>query len=158
MDNNEFKDKILYILRGPVGIGKSTYIKDKGFKVLSTDEFFYDDEGNYNFNRDFLPAAHLWNYVRSLRFFSNEVPEFCIDNTNIELWEMKDYVIAAKEFGYKISIIEFDIPDELTALDLCKRSKHNVPLNTVKKMISNYSNSRNATIEQILNSKKPEDK
>jgi len=158
MQNSEHENKILCVLRGPVGIGKSTYIKNKGFKVLSTDDFFYDDKGNYNFDLDLLPIAHCWNYTRVLNSFSRNEQKICIDNTNIELWEMKDYVAAARHFNYEIKIKEFDIPEGITALHLSQRSKHNVPEGVVEKMILVYSNLRNATIDQILKSEKPKGK
>lgn len=154
LENN----KILYILRGPSGIGKSTYAINLDSKVFSTDDFFIDKKGNYIFSKELLACAHLWNYIRTLNALVNNEQRICIDNTNIELWEMKDYVIAAQEYNYNIKIIEFDIPKKITSKDLFERSKHNVPIKTIEKMLINYPKTKNPTIKQILKSKRPADK
>ncbi len=148
-------NKLLYILRGVSGIGKSAYATNLNSKVLSTDDFFTNKGGDYIFLAGLLPCAHLWNYIRTLNAMANNEPKICIDNTNIELWEMKDYVIASQEYHYNTKIIEFSVPPGITSKDLFKRSKHNVPIAVIEKMITNYSKTKRATIEQILNSKKP---
>lgn len=64
------------ILRGPSGSGKSTlakriiedalkkYGKELDFVVLSSDDFFLDERGEYKFSVRLLGKAHFWNQKR----------------------------------------------------------------------------------------------
>ena len=56
------ENKILYILRGVPGCGKSTlasHLVDENC-VFEADKFFINSEGNYNFDSRKLPFAHKW--------------------------------------------------------------------------------------------------
>lgn len=146
------KQKTMYILRGPSGAGKSTLAKKLGINgvVLSTDDFWMQN-GKYIFDPLRISEAHKWNQDRTRKLLENGEPSIIIDNTNIELWEMKPYVIMAQEFGYNVKIIPVKV--NLSAEELAKRNKHDVPANIIQKMIDNYD--PNASIDDILKSKLP---
>uniref|UniRef100_A0A8B9PQB2 Uncharacterized protein n=1 Tax=Apteryx owenii TaxID=8824 RepID=A0A8B9PQB2_APTOW len=59
--------------------------------VLSTDDFF-NRNGVYVFQHDFLEEAHKWNQARADKVMKNGKSPV-IDNTNIHAWEMKPYVM-----------------------------------------------------------------
>jgi predicted kinase len=102
--------KILTLVRGLPGSGKSTFanlITNK-FSICEADLFFYDKEGNYNFDGSKLKLAHVWcfNQVR-IRMEDNKLnpqfyPEIVVSNTFTQEWEMEKYYELAEEYGYKV--------------------------------------------------------
>ena len=112
-------DKILYLLRGVPGSGKSTFSKtilaglgidtsdDTIVKqhVLSTDDFFIGKDGKYNFDIKKLSFNHQQNKDRAERQMGFGVTPLFIDNTNISAWEMKPYVDLADRFGYQVIVV-----------------------------------------------------
>ena len=103
-------NKILTLVRGLPGSGKSTFanlITNK-FSICEADLFFYDKEGNYNFDGSKLKLAHVWcfNQVR-IRMEDNKLnpqfyPEIVVSNTFTQEWEMEKYYELAEEYGYKV--------------------------------------------------------
>jgi NEDD4-binding protein 2 len=45
-----------------------------------------------------------------------------IDNTNLQAWEPKGYVIKAIELGYRVEIVEPDTPWKKDPKELAKRN------------------------------------
>jgi len=103
-------NKILTLVRGLPGSGKSTFanlITNK-FSICEADLFFYDKEGNYNFDGSKLRQAHEWcrNQVET-RMKDNEVnpqfyPEIVVSNTFTQEWEMEAYYKLAEQYGYQV--------------------------------------------------------
>jgi len=56
------KDKILYIVRGIPGSGKSTIAKTLGGIQIESDQYFIDSNGEYKFDASKLHNAH--NYCQ----------------------------------------------------------------------------------------------
>ena len=102
--------KILTLVRGLPGSGKSTFantITNK-FSICEADKFFYDKEGNYNFDGSKLREAHEWcrNEVET-RMKDNQLnpqfyPEIVVSNTFTQEWEMEAYYKLAEQYGYKV--------------------------------------------------------
>src|SRR5690554_3682343 len=106
--------KTMWILRGCAGSGKSTLATNLSRKleqccVLSSDDYFTYDN-SYMFDISMLGAAHSWNQWRTRKLCELGRTNIIIDNTNTTFREIKPYVDIAKEFGYKIKIIEPDTP------------------------------------------------
>jgi predicted kinase len=102
--------KILTLVRGLPGSGKSTFANTitNEFSVCEADKFFYDKEGNYNFDGSKIKLAHVWcfNQVR-IRMEDNKLnpqfyPEIVVSNTFTQEWEMEKYYELAEEYGYKV--------------------------------------------------------
>ncbi len=102
--------KVLTLVRGLPGSGKSTFANTitNEFSVCEADKFFYDKEGNYNFDGSRLKLAHVWcfNQVRT-RMEDNKLnpqfyPEIVVSNTFTQEWEMEKYYELAEEYGYKV--------------------------------------------------------
>ena len=91
------KERIMVIMRGVPGSGKSYLahqIQGNGV-VLSTDDYFYNHQGIYNFQPHLLSEAHNWNRQRTDREFRASTNPIVIDNTNLEVWELQPYVHLA---------------------------------------------------------------
>jgi predicted kinase len=102
--------KILTLVRGLPGSGKSTFANWiwNEYAICEADKFFYDKEGNYNFDGSKIKLAHVWcfNQVRT-RMEDNKLnPQFyseiVVSNTFTQEWEMEKYYELAEEYGYKV--------------------------------------------------------
>jgi predicted kinase len=106
-------NKTLILLRGLPGSGKSTFAKFiwNDHAICEADKFFYDKEGNYNFDASKLKQAHEWcrNEVET-RMKDNGVnpqyyPEIVVSNTFTQEWEMDEYFKLAEKYGYMVFTI-----------------------------------------------------
>ena len=122
--------KTLYLLRGLPGSGKSTLAKTlvgkQGYH-FEADMYFYDKEGNYNFDTDELYAAHRWCYSNTDHVMSFQKSDVVVSNTFTTEKEMKQYLELAETWSYKIvSLVVENIHNG--------KSIHNVPDETIEKM------------------------
>ncbi len=101
---------ILFLVRGLPGSGKSslaTHIWNE-YAVCEADKFFYDKEGNYNFDPTKLKQAHEWcRNVVETRMKDHQVneqyyPEIAVSNTFTQEWEMESYFQLAEKYNYKV--------------------------------------------------------
>ena len=154
--------KELIIMRGTPSSGKSYLAKQlagENGSVLSADDFHTDPEtGKYNWKPENVSRAHKWNHQRIDEAIDKGISPIAIDNTHIKKWELKalkPLVQKAKLNGYEVRIEEPN-PDWYhynTAFDpeaLYERNKttHNVPLESIKKMVENYD--EDITIDDII--------
>ena len=102
--------KILTLVRGLPGSGKSTFANFvwNEYAICEADKFFYDKEGNYNFDATKLRIAHQWcrNQVET-RMKDNQInyqfyPHIVVSNTFTQEWEMEEYYKLAERYGYKV--------------------------------------------------------
>ena len=101
---------VLFLVRGLPGSGKTTFATAiwNDYAVCEADKFFYDEEGNYNFDPTKLKEAHAWckNEVESkmIEHQNNQqyYPEIAVSNTFTQEWEMEDYFKLAEKYGYKV--------------------------------------------------------
>ncbi|XP_042649298.1 NEDD4-binding protein 2-like 1 isoform X2 [Tyto alba] len=123
-----------------------------GAVVLSTDDFFIEN-GVYMFEPDFLEDAHRWNQKRALKAMKNGKSPVIIDNTNIHAWEMKPYVMMARENRYEVIFQEPDTPWKFNVQELTRRNIHRVPRQKIQRMKEEYEH--NVTFHSVLQSEKP---
>ena len=101
---------VLFLVRGLPGSGKTSFASAiwNDYAVCEADKFFYDKEGNYNFDGSKLKEAHTWckNQVetRMIDHQNNQqyYPEIAVSNTFTQEWEMEDYFKLADKYGYKV--------------------------------------------------------
>jgi predicted kinase len=99
-------NKILYIVRGLPGSGKSTFAKSLGGIHFEADQFFMVD-GEYKFDGSKIKDAHKWcqNEVNSamiLNHTTNLNNVIVVSNTFTQEWEMQPYLDMAKDWGYTV--------------------------------------------------------
>lgn len=103
--------KELFLLRGLPGSGKSTLansIVGSDFLVCEADKYFYDKEGNYNFDGSKLKDAHAFcrdtveTYMKDSLVNDQFYQKIAVSNTFTQEWEMKPYYELAERYGYRV--------------------------------------------------------
>jgi predicted kinase len=114
--------KVLYIVRGIPGSGKTTYAEGLGLKHhYETDQFWGED---YDFDPSRLREAHQWcqDVTETALADGNDV---VVSNTFIRQWEIEPYRRMAER--HQADVVEH----------ICRgsyQSVHNVPDHIVAKM------------------------
>ncbi len=93
--------KILYIVRGIPGSGKSTFANSLDCPVFEADMYFMND-GEYKFEADKLKLAHNWCKLRVEHSMEDDFQKIAVSNTFTQEWEMRPYFELAKNYGYKV--------------------------------------------------------
>ena len=124
-------EKVLYIVRGIPGSGKSTFAKTLGGQHYETDMYFIDEEGNYKFDGTKIKDAHKWcqSFVETDMVL--EYPKIVVSNTFTQEWEMKPYMDLAKEHGYKVFTIVVENRHD-------GNNVHNVPEDKIEQMANRF--------------------
>lgn len=125
--------KMLYLVRGIPGSGKSTFaeqIVGADFLVFEADKYFINqDNGKYEFDISKIKDAHKWcqnlveNCMKDSLVNDQFYREIAVSNTFTQEWEMEPYMVLAKKYGYTVFTIivenrhggvnQHDVPDEV---------------------------------------------
>jgi len=95
-------EKVLYIVRGIPGSGKSTFAKTLGGQHYEADMFFINENGEYNFDFTKIKDAHQWCQGIVKTDMILEYPKIVVSNTSTQEWELEPYFELAKEYGYTV--------------------------------------------------------
>ncbi|XP_065534483.1 NEDD4-binding protein 2-like 2 [Lathamus discolor] len=141
-ERSSCSQKLLLILRGLPGSGKTTLShvllgQSRDGTVFSTDDYFRQQSG-YTYNAAQLGDAHNWNQKRAKQAMEQGKSPVIIDNTNTQAWEMKPYVEAALEKGYRVEFHEPDTWWKFDPEELEKRNKHGVTREKIAQMLERY--------------------
>lgn len=149
--------KVMIIMRGIPGSGKSYLARkivdrtangDCANHLFSTDDFFYDRKTKqYVFQRELIGQAHEFNQKRVKSRTSDGWSPIIVDNTNVKLWEMFPYVECAVKHGYVIKILEPNTPWAKSVGKLVQNNKHNVPRETIERMLRDFET---ASVEELF--------
>jgi cytidylate kinase len=152
----------LNIICGLPGSGKTTLGRRLcGNNCVSADDYFYDIDGEYNFNPALLPLAHGECQTRVRQKLLNaidlldhgicyEVRDVAVANTFTQAWEVDPYrkIVAdlqpiAAEAGVEIRIVRIDLFDaDCADEELAVRTKHGVPVEAIARMRARYEFSK----------------
>lgn len=125
-------EKVLYIVRGLPGSGKSTFAKKlvgSDFLICEADKYFINkDTGEYVFDFSKIKLAHLYcqnlveTYMKDSLINDQFYREIVVSNTFTQEWEMTPYFDLAKKYDYKVFVLivenrhggknEHGVPDE----------------------------------------------
>lgn len=108
MEEKEFIGELI-LLRGLPGSGKSTLGKTilrcvscDVPDVISADDYFVDEKGNYNFDSSKLKEAHSDCQIRCANKMKNEFSRVVVANTFTQKWEMDIYFEMAERYNYMV--------------------------------------------------------
>jgi len=134
-------EKILYIVRGIPGSGKSTFAKKivgHDFLVCEADKYFVNKEtGEYKFDFSKIKDAHKFcqdmveTYMKDSLVNNQFYRESAVSNTFTQEWEMDPYFKLAKEYGYTVFSIVVENRHGGTNV-------HNVPEDKIEQMKNRF--------------------
>ena len=136
--------KILYIIRGLPGSGKSTLgaaLTSGSGHVYSADDYFMDTDGKYNFDPSKLSAAHESCKDGVRNALERGVSPVAVANTFSQKWEADPYFVMAGENGYTVVVLE------------CQSefgSEHGVPAASVAAMAARWEKSILPRVADLL--------
>lgn len=140
VNDNWHGDKLVIIPIGLPGSGKSTFTKmvkdSSGYRVdvHSTDEFFVDKNGKYNFDPSKLGRYHKQNLENFKKSLLKRTPVIIVDNTNLRARDRNKYANEAKKAGYEVQMVVIGEFTDEAAKIYAKRNKHGVSLEKIKEM------------------------
>jgi predicted kinase len=130
-------EKILYIVRGIPGSGKSTFAKklvEHDFLVCEADKYFVNKEtGEYKFDFTKIKEAHKFcqdlveTYMKDSLVNDQFYREIAVSNTFTQEWEMEHYMELAKKYGYTVFTLVVENRHG-------GKNIHNVPDEIIEKM------------------------
>ena len=132
----------LVLVRGVTGSGKTTFAKKTfpNYNHFEADMYHINEDGEYKFDATKIKDAHGW--CQSQTRESLERGESCVvSNTFTTLWELKYYRHLAKELN---------VPLRVYRMNHIYGNIHDVPKETVDKMIANLSNPKNDYEGEII--------
>ena len=102
----------LILLRGLPGSGKTTLAHiilqhPAGLEqeVLSADDFFENENGDYNFDSTKIKEAHNYCQFRCSERMRQQKSRIVVANTFTQEWEMEDYYKMAERYNYRVHSI-----------------------------------------------------
>jgi len=135
------QDKLLVIVRGLPGSGKTTIAEtlsritgDKRVFPISADDYFYDTDGNYNFDANQLGLAHTACFQRVSDLMLKQQEIIVVANTFTSEKELQPYIDLAKTKGYTYTVL-------LVENRHGNESVHGVPDEAMDRMRDKLSNS-----------------
>jgi NEDD4-binding protein 2 len=132
--------KTLILLRGLPGSGKSTFANYMfSNNIFEADQYFYDEDGNYNFDASKLYEAHKWCQLRVEHAMEDNLEsngmyfsEIVVSNTSTTEKELEPYLELAKKYDYQVVSLIVENRHG-------NKSVHNVPEETIERMKQRFS-------------------
>lgn len=124
--NKEYSEftKVLYLIRGVSGSGKSHLAWKITPCEVSADNYFYDGSGKYKFISEKLSEAHKFCQNETEIYMLMGAYEIAVHNTFTRRWELEPYYKLAEKYGYKV--VEIIIKSNF-------KNIHGVPAEKVEK-------------------------
>ena len=125
--NNGTMNKVLYIVRGLPGSGKSTFAQTLTPNHWEADMYFINEDGEYKFNMDEIKNAHQWCKDMIEDAMKRNLDKIAVSNTFTQEWEMEPYHKLAEHYGY--TIFHLIVENRHGGVNV-----HNVPTEVLHKM------------------------
>jgi predicted kinase len=121
--------KILILLRGLPGSGKSSFAKLICNQHVEADMFFMQG-GKYNFDVTKLKQAHEWCKNKTEDWMKKRY-NVAVSNTFTQEWEMETYYKLAEQYGY--TVYSLIVENRHGGVN-----EHGVPEETIEKMRNRF--------------------
>jgi predicted kinase len=135
----------LYILIGASGSGKSTHVRQiveqhpVGITtVASSDDYFINEEGVYNFDGSKLPLSHSYSRLKAHDAMREGADVVIVDNTNTTMMELAYYMHAGFDEGYDVHVQVVNLDTDIETL--IERNKHGVPRRAISEQLRRIMN------------------
>lgn len=125
-------EKVLIIVRGIPGSGKTTFAAMLGKAICCADDFFTTRDGKYVWKPERVGKAHEWCQRKCRRFMKAQAERIMVANTSTTEREMQPYMDLARQFGYKVFSVIVETRHG-------NKSVHNVPEVTLDKMRERFN-------------------
>jgi len=136
--------KILYIIRGLPGSGKTTLARVLApYYNVSADDFMVDEEGNFCFDPERLGEVHKRCEIQVIEWMTQGHSVIAVHNTFGHLDHAKPYIDMASRYGYTPVLLEAQ--GNFT-------SEHGVPAQTIKRMVATWDDTKTLYYERKLGS------
>ena len=162
-------EKILYVMRGVSGSGKSTVAKSlPGVvpeNIFSTDALISNDSAEYktffhnmNLKNDWTPLYEKHKQLGDMveKAMQEGMTPIVVDNMHLEAKQAKRAVELALKNGYQVEFVDIG-NGGLTDDELANRNSHGVTLEEISSMMQTYESAGPLTIEKVLGSDYPEE-
>jgi predicted kinase len=124
-------ERALVILRGLPGSGKSTLAKLFNAPICCADDYFMKN-GKYEWKYEDIGKAHLWCQNRCKTLMETNVGRIVVANTSVAARDLRPYTDLAEKYGYLVFSVIVENRHGGT-------NEHNVPEETLKKMLERFS-------------------
>lgn len=124
--------KELFIIRGVSGSGKSSFADRLGGLVLENDQFFFDDNGNYSYDRSKLNHANAKCIEDMVSAMTRNESRIVIVGSLTTEEELQPYLNWATEYDYRVHVATVE---NWTG----KTSTHNVSEDELAKQEEEYT-------------------
>lgn len=125
-------NKVIFLIRGLPGSGKTSIGATLNCTVVSADDFFMSS-GEYCFDAARLPEAHLYCRDATENILKSHANRVAVANTFTSRWEMEPYIELSKKYLTRVVVIDcFD--GGMTDKELSEINVHNVPESAISRM------------------------
>lgn len=132
--------KVVYILRGIPGNGKSTLAEQlvtnskTSSVICCADDYFTNLDGNYNWDAEKIGSAHKWCFNLFDENIKDQTETIIVANTSTRETDVNKYRNHAIENGYMVFVLTIENWHNGV-------NTHNVPNETLEKMRTQLKNS-----------------
>lgn len=143
-------------MRGLPGSGKTALARDIAARrkatIVSADDFFTDEFGDYNYNAACLDQAHIFAKNQMLTAIAENQETIIIDNMNIRIIDMLRYGISVPKLTYEVTFHSLS-PNTSWCWDseICfKKCIHRVPLTIIERLKQAFQPIPDASLDTLV--------
>ena len=122
--------KMVFILRGLPGSGKSSFAAQQEGAVICNADKFHMVDGVYMYDQGRAAEGHEWCLRGFIEFVISGEEFIVVDNTNTSSLEIAPYYRIARAYGYSVRFYLF----ECSIVDSIKNNVHGVPEDVICRM------------------------